>query len=236
MNVRESRAAGSLIRVGASIGLAGYILSGAAGTLLVNQLHPQPDWVSAEVFAANYHPIQSLPFLLGFLLLGGMLLLAVGHYLNADGPVKAYALLSMLLTTVFITLIAFNYIVQTTFLRSLALHYSADNDAAIRMFSMSNPRSLSWAIEMWGYGILGVATAFLYPYYKSQSRLTALLLLMNCIMSMVGVVAVIIDVDWVFTSSGLISYAAWNLLMIVLMILFYKEAKKTGADQRPSLN
>jgi hypothetical protein len=223
-----------LISNGAMLALAGYILSGLVGTLLVLWLHPQPTWVSPQVYAQHYHFLQSLPFYFGFLLVIGMLMLAAGHYLNTDEREKAATLLSLMLTTAFAALIFFNYIVQTTYVRGLALNYTEANNGAISMFAMSNPTSLCWAIEMWGYAILGIATALLYPYYKCRSTITAALLLLNCVVSLTGVVAVVIDAAWVFTTSGLACYAGWNVLMIVLMLLIYKYGGMPAVGAHPS--
>src|SRR5262245_44866873 len=122
-----------LISLGAWIALSGFVLSGIAGTLLVEWLHPQPAWESAQTFAQHYHFLQSVPFFFGFVLLAGMLLMSIGHFLNADDDSKPWSLLSMILTVIFATLIFFNYVIQTTYLRGLSLNYSPENDAAISM-------------------------------------------------------------------------------------------------------
>ena len=104
------------------------------------------------MFAANYHLVQDIPYYLGLLLIGGMLMVAVGQYLNyteENKKVKFHLLLSLLWTTAFAALIFFNYVCQTTFIRHLALNYTVQNDYIIATFSMANPMSLSWAVEMW---------------------------------------------------------------------------------------
>jgi hypothetical protein len=71
-----------LISLGALVALIGYIMSGPVAFAIVNLVKPQPSWISPAVFAENYSTIQDLPFYFGFFLIGGMLMLAVGHYLN----------------------------------------------------------------------------------------------------------------------------------------------------------
>ena len=71
-----------LISVSALIALSGYILSGPLAFFVVQLIHPQPPWVSPAVFVENYSAIQDLPYYFGFLLIGGMLMLAASHYLN----------------------------------------------------------------------------------------------------------------------------------------------------------
>jgi hypothetical protein len=161
------------ISLGTIIALTGYITSGPAGFMLVKLTKPQPEWVSASVFATNYNFVQDIPYYFGLLLIGGMLIIAAGHYLNfneENKQIKFELLLSLLFATVFAALIFFNYICQTTFIRHLALHYKPENDAVISTFSMANPGSLSWAIEMWGYGILGLATWLMSGYYKGKNN------------------------------------------------------------------
>ncbi|MCB9331412.1 MAG: hypothetical protein H6574_10040 [Lewinellaceae bacterium] len=218
-----------LISLGAAVALAGFVLSGPAAFVFVQLTLPQPAWVSPALFAKHYHPVQDIPYYFGLLLIGGMLLLVAGHYLNTgrEHPKLRFAtLLALAATTVFAGLILFNYICQTTFVRHLALHYQPEYDPVLVAFSMANPMSLCWAIEMWGYGILGVATWLLSGYYTGKNTTIRWLLIGNGLMSVLGVVFTVIDVQWVLTVAGLVAYALWNLLMIVLMVLIYRHFRK----------
>lgn len=211
-----------LISAGAFMALIGYITSGPVGFTLVRLVKPQPMWSSPKIFAQNYHFIQDVPFYFGFLLIGGMLMLAVGHYLNADedDPENKFHLLGALgWTIVFCALITFNYICQTTFVRHLALNYNPEFDSLIATFSMANPLSLSWAIEIWGYGFLGLATWLMAGYYSGRSNLIRVLLKTNGLVSVATIVGTVVDTSWLLTSFGLSAYFTWNILMITLMIL-----------------
>ena len=219
-----------LILLGSIVALIGFVLSGPVAFIIVNLIRPQPVWVSPKVFVSNYSSIQDLPFYFGFLLIGGMLMLVAGHYLNYNGEnaqVKFYLLVALGWTIVFCVLILFNYICQTTFVHSLALNYKPEYDSAIETFSMSNPLSFCWANEMWGYGILGIATCLMSGYYIDNNKTIHALLIVNCIMSMLGVVFTIIDISWVITTAGFICYFIWNVLMIVLLILIYRNSKRS---------
>jgi len=157
-----------------------------------------------------------------------MLMIAAGHYLNYTGEnrqVKFHLLLSLLWASAFAALIFFNYICQTTFIRHLAMHYTPQNDSIIATFSMANPLSLSWAVEMWGYGILGVATWLMAGYYKGKNNTIAWLLILNGIVSIATVVFSILDTDWVLTTIGLIAYMFWNVLMIAMMMMIYRNCR-----------
>ncbi len=217
-----------LIARSALIALIGILFSGPVGFLFVQMTNPQPTWESPALFARNYQAVQDVPYYFGFLLIAGMLMLFVGHYLvskNEAEVTQFWTLLALSLTTIFAALIFFNYICQTTFVRQLALNYKPENDAIISAFTMANPQSLSWGIEMWGYGILGSATWFLSGYYAVKSRIIFWTLIMNGVVSILTVVFTIIDVNWLLSPLGLAGYFFWNLLMIVLMILIYRYSK-----------
>lgn len=215
-----------LIALGALVALSGFILSGPVAFIIIHILRPQPAWESAAVFAEHYSSLQDIPFYFGFLLIGGMLMLVSGHYLNnrQEGIVKFHLLVALGWTIAFFTLIAFNYICQTTFVHNLALHYQPEYDLAIASFSMANPLSFCWANEMWGYAFLGVATWLMAGYY--QSAFIRFLLIVNGVVSILSAVWTIIDVQWVMSPFGLIGYFLWNILMIVMMIAIYRSAKK----------
>ena len=218
-----------IIALGAIIALTGYILSGPVAFIIVNLIKPQPAWSSPAVFVQHYSVIQDLPYYFGFLLIGGMLMLSAGIYLDCNKTnqrMKFLLLMSFGCTIVFCTLISFNYICQTTFVHNLALNYAPEYDFAISAFSMTNPLSFCWANEMWGYGILGVVTILLSGYYKTRSRFIYMLLLLNGIVSLASVAWTIIDVNWVMTFAGLVSYFFWNILMIVMMVMIYLNSQK----------
>jgi hypothetical protein len=216
-----------LISTGAIVALAGFILSGPVAFMLVKVVKPQPQWVSPAVFAQHYHLVQDVPYYFGFLLIAGMLMISTGYYLNFksnDANGKFMLLLGLIFSIVFSGLISFNYICQTTFIRNLAINYRSEHDSAIYTFSMANTLSLSWAIEMWGYAFLGLSTALSSTYYKDRNNVIAALMILNGIVSICSVFVMIVNVSWVMTAAGLASYFGWNILMIVMMTLIYRES------------
>jgi hypothetical protein len=195
----------------------------------VTLIKPQPVWTSAAVFAENYALIQNLPYYFGFFLVAGMFMIVAGHYLNYSGgndEIRFRLLLALGATTVFSVLISFNYICQSTFVANLAADYQPEYESAIFIFSMANPLSLCWAIEMWGYGLLGIGTWLMAAYYSSRNIWIETLLIMNGGMSLIGAIWVSIDIGWVMTPVGLIAYLAWNALMIIVLILIYRDSKR----------
>jgi hypothetical protein len=216
-----------LISIGAIVALVGFILSGPVAFILVKQVKPQPQWVSPAVFAQHYHVVQDVPYYFGFLLITGMLMISTGYYLNckSNDPIgKFMLLLGLGFSIVFSGLISFNYICQTTFIRNLAINYRSEYDSAINTFSMANTLSLSWAIEMWGYAFLGLSTAWSAAYYKNRNNLISALMILNGVLSICSALFTIVNVSWVMTKAGLTSYFGWNILMIVIMTLIYRES------------
>ena len=229
-----------MIARGSLVALAGYILSGPVAFIAVNMIAPQPPWESAELFVSHYSTLQDMPYYFGFFLIGGMLMTAAGHYLacrEENQEIKFYLLMALGLTMVFCTLISFNYICQTTFVHNLALHYQPGFSFAVSTFSMANPLSFCWANEMWGYAFLGIATWLTAGYYKGKNNFIRILLISNGILSLISAVWTIVNVSWVMTTLGLISYFLWNILMIVLMIAIFRTARQqTAAPIMPEGN
>jgi hypothetical protein len=217
---------------GAIVNIAGIVLSGPPALILITLVHPNPAWQSAQVWVENFHPIQTLPFFAGFLLLGGyVVMLAVAHQL-AEAKDRVYTQIALLFTAAFVTLIFFNYINQTTFLPALARSYRPEFDPIITAFSFANPQSLCWAIEMWGYALLGVATWLAAVVFKGNltERITAWLMIANGIFSLAGGFVSSANLGWVMTTPGLVNYAVWNVLVLFLSIFFLLSLRKRLAQ------
>ncbi|HEX5112732.1 MAG TPA: hypothetical protein VFV79_07790 [Saprospiraceae bacterium] len=219
------------VRTGAWIALAGFILSAPIAFPIVMLIAPQPEWVSVEIFKANYHHIQELPYYLGFILISGMVVLVYSHKPEnyAGHPtIQSELGISRVLITIFATLVIFNYICQTTLIPHLVKDPSTMNDSMIAAFTMSNPDSLSWAIEMWGYLIMAKALWLLRGCYRNQITSLPLLFVVNLIMSIISVVWTIIDPYWVGTTLGLVLYFAWNVLMIMILVFIIRISKRNS--------
>jgi hypothetical protein len=219
----------ALISLGSLTALIGFILSGPVGFLFVQIIKPQPPWTTVNTFVENYSSLQTVPYYFGFILLAGMLILATAHYLNISNETeldKMHVLLAVVWTTIFAALIFLNYICQTTFIHHLVKNYKQEYDNAIETLSMANPNSLSWAIEMWGYAILGVATWLLASFYREKNRVIYILLIANGIVSVMSAVLFVFNSQWLLTGLGLAGYMFWNFLMIILLFHIYKHSKK----------
>jgi len=219
---------------GAAVNIAGILLSGPLGVALVALIHPNPAWQSPRLWAENFHPVQTLPFYGGFLLLGGYLLMMSAAHRIADEKYKGATLVALLFTAAFATLIFFNYFSQTTFLPALAQNYSPEYDAFITSFSLNSPQSLCWAIEMWGYALLGAATCFAAPVFNRSrtEKITAGLMVANGVLSIAGGFVTAADLSWVLSVPGLVSYILWNGLVLGMAVFFWVSLKQRGEVSR----
>lgn len=132
---------------------------------------------------------------------------------------------------IFVALVSLNYICQTTFVPHLLSENNIAADHLIQSFTMSNPNSLSWGLEMCGYAILGLSLWFLRTYYQSHF-LIRFLIWANAILSLVSLVYSIYDAAWVETKTGLILYFIWNalMMMILVMIILYNKELSFNED------
>lgn len=216
---------------GAALTVAGILLSGPIGLLVVTAVHPSSAWVDAASYALAFHPIQTAPFFGGFLLVGGYVVMMAALYELADEQQKPNALTAVAFTAIFATLIFFNYINQTTFIPALVQDYRPDYDAAIGTFSLANPLSLCWAIEMWGYALLGVATWLTASIFHRNriEKTTAVLMIANGIVSIIGGIVTAWNLGWVLTTPGVVSYVGWNILVLALSIFVILSLRKRQA-------
>ncbi|MFI5309164.1 MAG: hypothetical protein ACHQ53_17540, partial [Polyangiales bacterium] len=130
--------------------IAGIVLSGPLAVALVNTTHPQPPWGGPALFARSFHPIQVIPYPGGIFLVAGVVLLIASVRGLAQPAQQILADVALVFCAVFATLVFLNYIVQTTYVPVLARDYTEATGSILTLFSMSNPKSLAWALEMWG--------------------------------------------------------------------------------------
>jgi len=203
--------------------LLGVLLSGPLAVALVNVTHPQPAWQDAEVFALNYHPVQILPYAGGVLLIATLILLVSCIHAAAAGKGKARTGAALIFTGAFAASIFFNYVAQTTFVPALAQRYEPGDAPIIAALSMSNPRSLAWGIEMWGWGLFGAATWLVSPVFDRTKleRAAALAFAANGPVSVVGALWTVARPGWVMTPTGLALFTTWNGLLAAMLVLIF---------------
>lgn len=206
---------------GAWMTLAGALLSGPISLVLVNSTHPQPPWQDSAAFVRQYHPIQTLPFFLGFALVGGLVVMTVGVSLLARPEHRVRASVAVALISAFSALVFLNYIVQTTFVPLLVRDYGSPSAPVIAALTMSNPNSLGWCLEMWAYALAGVATWLVAAVFE-QGRLekaTRLAFTVNGPTSIASALATAFVPGWALTTTGLVAFGVWNLLLVAMCAL-----------------
>jgi hypothetical protein len=206
---------------GALATLFGIVLSGPPVFVWLRATHPQPDWRDAETFARHFHRAQTIPYVAGVVLVSGYVLLLAALHQLASEERKAASTAALVFTGAFATLVFFNYVVQTTFVPSLVRRYSAVDASLIAALSMSNPLSLGWAIEMWAWGFLGVATWLVAPSFSGGGleRATRACFVANGVTSVGSAAWASVDPAWMMTAAGLVCFAVWNTLVFGMSIL-----------------
>ncbi len=214
------RAERAVIRAAIAV-IVGILLSGPIALLAVALVHPQPSWQDAARFASEFHPIQLVPYAGGFVLIGGCLALVASLHPLVPREHRARANLALVLAGVFGALITLNYVLQTTFVPSLVAPYTDDHATWIESLAMANPRALAWALELWGYGVLGLATwASAAAFAGSRlERATAAVFASNAVISVAGAVAAALWPGWAMPLAGGLAFSGWNALMIVMASL-----------------
>jgi len=219
-------------KLGAVLAAIGILTSGPLAIPVIALVQAQPLWESPELFVENFHRIQTLPFYFGYLLIGGSMLMLVSVYLLSQK--RAAALAALIFMSIGGAFAAFNYVTQTTFIPAVVKNYSSEFNPIISIFSMSNPIALSWAIEMWGYGFMGLGT-WLAAGFFGASRLEQtgrVLFILNGVLSVLGALAVAIDLGGVFSIFGLIGYGAWNILFLTLAVVFYRVLQERCVEEK----
>jgi hypothetical protein len=204
---------------GASVAAAGIFLSGPVGALVSMAVAPQPAWQGPELFAERYHPIQLLPYGFGFVLVGGFVVLHAALVEAVDAARRPFAMAALGFAAVFATLIGFNDVAQIAVVPTLRDEPWAG--ALVSVLSMSNPSSLAWSVEMFGYGFLGIASLFAIPCFTGPGRLahaTVMLLVINGGSGVLGALATAIDPAWALTITGVAAYVVWNAAVLALAI------------------
>lgn len=213
----DSRSGARGLRISATLVLAGAVLSGPVAMLVVSRIAPQPAWRSVAVFAAHFHPIQVLPYLLGYVLLVGFVLFAASCFTLAGEDLRLRAAAALVFTGVYVALVFTNYTIQLGFIPRV-LH---GRPGYIAELTMVNPASFAWFLEMFGYAAMGAATWLVAAGFRGSRRADAIryLLMGNGVLSIIGAACTAMIDRWVFSTAGMISFAAWNALIAICFLL-----------------
>jgi len=216
---------------GSALALAiGVFLSGPLTVLAVSRFAPQPvEWQGIEAYAAAFHPLQLLTFGFGFLIvLGSIGVVAALHLLAPPGR-SLYGLLALVCVAVFAAVISVNYMLQLAVLRP---HVAAGRLEGMALLAFNNPESIAMALEMLGYGFLGIATAAVAPLLEggAVARWARGLGVANAGVSVAGAVAqATVGLPGLV---GLAAYVGWNVLFAALAVLYVVHSRAVARSLR----
>lgn len=215
--------------------LAGVVLSGPLAVAVVGATHPQPKWVDAHQFATHYHWLQLVPYAGGVVLVSSLVVLVAALHAGAGQRDRVWSASALGFTASFAALIVLNYALQTTYVPVLAREYDESSAALVAALSMSNPRSLAWGLEMWGWALFGAASWLVSPLLRGNrlEHVTRLLFAANGPVSILGAAVTVASPGWVLSAWGLFAFAAWNLLLAAMAVGAWLSFGRRIAQEQP---
>jgi len=205
-------------RIAVYLNIFGILFSGLVFPLISTLLFPQPKWHDSELFIQSFNPIQTATFFCGYFLVIGSLLTFVALYLTSAKSKKVWATSALAINVIFTAVVFLNYIIQTTYVPYLATHNPPETATILPVFSMANPGSLAWALEMYGWGGIGLSFIFMAFSFKNtkSERILKILFLANGISSCLSALMTSFDMNWLFSPAGFAALIIWNLLVLVI--------------------
>jgi hypothetical protein len=205
------------LRTAAALVVVGAVLSGPVAMVVVTQVSPQPAWAGVGVFADHYHPVQALPYLLGYILLSGFVCFSAACHALAAAPLRTRTAAALVFTGIYAALVFTNYTIQLGFIPRVL----SERPAYVSALTMANPASFAWFLEMFGYAAMGAATWLVATAFRGSRRADAIryLLVANGVLSIVGAACTAMYDRWVFSTAGMVSFAVWNALIPACYLL-----------------
>ena len=150
--------------------------------------------------------IQPFATIIGFLLTPTFLVVMACIHCYASESKKVFSLVGLSFAIIYATLISLNYFIQLTFVNQTSFDVS--------IFSMTNPQSLMWVIEVLGYFFMGLATLFAAPVFGSGGieKIIKWLFIVNGILGIGALIGYGMNVPLEIMLGGLI---VWDIVMPV---------------------
>ena len=196
------------------VNILGILFSGLVFPVLSMVMFPQPKWNNAEIFIEHFHNVQTLTFFAGYFLVISSTLLFVVLYMMANESKKVYALSGLVINVLFTSIVFINYLIQTTYIPYLANNNPPEAISMLPTFSMANPGSFAWSLEMYGWGGIGFSYVFMASIFNET--IIKVLFWANGICSVAGAIITSINMNWLFSPYGIIALVVWNLLMLLI--------------------
>jgi hypothetical protein len=148
--------------------------------------------------------IQPFATIIGFLLTPSFLVVMACIHCYASESKKVFSLVGLSFTIIYATLISINYFIQLTFVNQTTFDVS--------IFSMTNPQSMMWVIEILGYFFMGLATLFAAPVFSSGriEKIIKWLFIVNGILGIGALIGYGLNVPLGIMLGGLI---VWDIVM-----------------------
>jgi hypothetical protein len=203
------------------LNLFGIIFSGLVFPVLSTLICPQPVWQDSVLFIKSFNYLQTATFFCGYFLVIGSLLTFVVLTLVTKAEKKIWAVSALAINILFTAVVFLNYIIQTTYVPYLATNNPPETEHILAVFTMSNPGSFAWALEMYGWGGIGLSyifMAFIFGNGKYEQTLK-LLFLVNGLCSFGSALMTSVDMNWLFSAAGFTALIVWNLLVFVIDII-----------------
>jgi len=211
----------------AAAALFGSVIVTVGAAVLVAVSCPQPPWSSLPTFVAAYRPFQSFIFVPSPVLPLSFVVVLAGFHCGAKPEVKAWSASALAVGTVGAAILCINYLIQGVWVPSLVKQGSDLVGALVS----TNPGSLFWALELFGYGIMGLAMWLAAPLFPGPGidRPIRWALVVNGAGSLLAALAAVFDPRWVLGPLGLAAGLFWNLLIIALAGLLFRRARPLTA-------
>jgi hypothetical protein len=150
--------------------------------------------------------IQPFATIIGFLLTPTFLVVMACIHCYASESKKVFSLVGLSFAIIYATLISLNYFIQLTFVNQSTFDVS--------IFSMTNPQSMMWVIEVLGYFFMGLATLFAAPVFGSDGieKIIKWLFIVNGILGIGALLGYGMNVPLEIMLGGLI---VWDIVMPV---------------------
>ncbi len=214
------------------LNIFGIIFSGLVFPVISTIFFPQPQWQGPELVIHSFHPIQTATFFCGFFLVIGSLMTFAVLYKIAPENKKINALAGLAINIVFTAIVFLNYVIQTTYVPFLANYNPPEAKYLLAAFTMSNPGSFAWALEMYGWGGIGLSFIFMAFTFEKQKYSMPLfyLFLVNGTCSFASAIMTSVDMNWLFSSAGFAALIVWNLLVLVIDVYLLKYLKNYSQE------
>lgn len=184
-----------------------------AGMIASNLLYPITTITSIESYAAQFSPIQMLPFIPSFVLAPVFVILMLCIYHIAAEDKKILGQLGLAFGVVCAAILSLHYYIQLTVVQQGLVNGDL---AGLWQFATPNPNSLFWTFAALGYGFMGFALLSVAPIFtEKSSRPIKWLFVAN---GLVGVVFLVGNALGLFAVNIFVSFI-WGVLFPIATIL-----------------